>query len=157
MTLAAIAPIVESTGEIVESNGDLTMETLTTYVRAKVGSDAAQIERQMILQELTADHPRLAELDAQIKEAAAVVASIEAQAATAFSDDVRRSVAAPISLEAGFLRITWGKAPDRWVQKIKPAEIAKRDPVLAEVLGILCVVGDPPKPRFTLRPEKLTT
>ena len=154
--MSAIAPIVESTGEIVEpSGGDLTMEYLFTYARAKARADLLLLEREDRIAKLAKTDRRLAAIDREIAEAHLITTVVEDQLASTFDDELRRRLAAPITLDAGPVRITWGKPATRWVQDIKPEVIAKQDPELARRLGVHQETSKPPVPKITLRLQEI--
>jgi len=143
--------LVASTGELLSA--DVSHETLRTYANARVARDAATADKAMILRDL--DHEGLRAAERQIAEAELVIAAVEEQLAEAFSEDVRRQTAQPITLDIGCVRVTWGKPRERWAQDVSPKQIAKRDPDLARELGIRRETGSPPKPRITVRFEEL--
>lgn len=153
---AIIAPIVESTGEIVAPSGaELTMEYLFAYARAKARADLLALEREERIAKLAQTDKRLATIDREIAEARLITAAVEDQLAVTFEDDLRLRLAAAISLDAGPVRITWGKPATRWVQDVKPEVIAKQDPDLARKLGVHQETGKPPAPRITLRLQEI--
>jgi hypothetical protein len=84
-----------------------------------------------------------------------VATSVEASLESAFTADVRKAMTHGISLDLGFLRVTWPKPASRWSMTVKPEQIVDRNPELAKLLGITQSVGNPSAPRITIRAEKL--
>ncbi len=75
--------------------------------------------------------------------------------AEAIPDERRVELGDGISLDVGAVRVTWPKPAVRYVQSVKPAQIAQQDPELAERLGIRQKIGKPSKPKITVRADKL--
>jgi hypothetical protein len=149
--VAEIVPVSELTGEVVRPSGDLTLTTLTTYARARAARDFLALQREDYLAELATRDARLGEITARLEEARTTAEEIETMLAAAFDDETRVRVGAPITLDVGAVRVTWGKPALRWVQSVRPEEIARTDATLAQRLGIAQVHSKPPMPRITVR------
>jgi hypothetical protein len=92
--------------------------------------------------------PILAGLVGRRLKAEAVILDIEGSLARLRpSEDPLRS----FTLDVGTVRVTWPKASERWTQVVSAHDIALNMPELAERLGVERVVGNPPKPRITVR------
>lgn len=156
MSTDALVYLDEQTGEIVEpDNASLTLDMLNRYAEAKVALDVVRMNQRAYLARLAQTDPEYGWLVADERARELEIAAVEGALADLFSDELRLRHMRPISLDLGFLRITWPKAPERWVQRVKPEAIAKRDPDLAEQLGIECKVGDPPAPKVTVRADQI--
>jgi hypothetical protein len=150
----ALVCVDEETGEIVEPDGaeaSAVLGSLDAYAETWL---ALAVTRSNVSQRLEA----IAELDETLTalrrrqgELERALAAMEDGLDQAFSADLRRAHGRAISIDIGTVRVTWGKPPERWTQRVKPEAIAKRDPDLAAQLGIECKVGDPPTPRVTVR------
>lgn len=149
--------IDETTGEIIDATpaAELTAETLMTYAQAKSQLDLAQLALAERMQELQRQDPQATELATKVLQARAITASVEATLEEAFSPEDRKAMGNGISLDFGFVRVTWPKPAARWTMREKPERIARTNPELAQLLGIEQVVGNPSAPRITIRPEKL--
>lgn len=156
MSPDALVYLDEETGEIVEpESAAITIDVLNRYAVAKLALDVVRLDKRAYLERLADKDPEFGWLVADERARELEIASVEAALADAFSDDLRRRNMRPISLDLGFLRVTWPRPAERWVQRVKPAAIAKQDPALAERLGIECRHGDPLPPRITIRAEQL--
>ena len=156
MSADALRYLDEETGEIVEpDNASLTLDVLNRYATAKLALDVVRMDKRAFLERLAETDPEFGWLVADERARELEIASVEAALGDVFSDDLRRRHMRPISLDLGYLRVTWAKPTERWVQRVKPEAIARRDPDLAAQLGIECKVGDPPAPRITVRSEKV--
>ena len=156
MSADALVYLDEETGEIVEpDSAAITIDVLNRYAVAKLALDVVRLDKRAYLERLAEKDPEFGWLVADERARELEIASVEAALAGAFSDDLRRRNMRPISLDLGFVRVTWPKPTERWVQRVKPEAIARRDPELAEQSGIECKVGEPPAPKVTVRAEKL--
>lgn len=153
----AVTYVDETTGEVIETTptAAITAETMMTYARAKAEMDATQLALAERMLELQKQDPQAMELAGRAAQARAITAAVEASLEDAFTADVRKSLGSGISLDLGFVRVTWPKPAARWTMKAKPEQIAKQQPELANLLGIEQVVGNPSAPRVTVRAEKL--
>lgn len=150
--------IDETTGEIIDATPAAELpvaETMLTYARAKAELDVAQLTLAERMQALQAQDPEAAALVARINEARMVTTAVEANLEGTFSADYRKARGSGISVDFGFVRVTWPKPAARWTMREKPERIARTNPELAQLLGIEQVVGNPSAPRITIRPEKL--
>lgn len=155
--MTALAFVTEQTGELVapDDGAALTVRVLETYADAKAELEVLRLRREARLAQIVTADPELSELLRQERELANQVDEVEARLADVFSDATRKRHRAPITLDVGRVRVTWGKPRTRWTQRVKPEAIAKRDPKLAEELGIREVVDSPPAPRITVRVPEL--
>lgn len=153
----ALRYVDEVTGEVIETEpaAPISLSLMTGYALAKTAGDAAQLQLAERMAELLRSDPEACQLQAEIERHRVTTTAVEAGLEGAFSPEVRRALGSGISLDVGFVRITWPKPAARWVQDIKPATIAAKDPELAKLLGIEQVVGAPSSPRITIRAEKL--
>ena len=155
MSTDALVYLDEQTGEIVEpDNASLTLDVLNRYAEAKLALAVVRMDKKAYLERLAQTDPEYGWLVADERARELEIAAVEDALADVFSDELRLRHMRPISLDLGFVRITWSKPPERWVQRVKPEAIARRDPDLAAQLGIECKVGDPPAPKVTVRAEK---
>lgn len=156
-TLAPLVYVDEETGEKIEVSppADITLAGLMTYAVAKTRMDAKRLALAERMMELQKGDPQASALAAEIDEAQATVAEVEAGLEGAFSSDLRRKLPDGISFDFGFALITWPKPSATWEMKVKAAEIQNRYPEMAQLLGVRQKIGNPSAPRVTIRAEKL--
>jgi hypothetical protein len=147
--------MVEGTGEIVRSRVGLNLAGIQAYAKVRARCDLLRLQREERLKQLAHQDEQLVAVNAQIALHEATIAGVEAELADAFDDEVRLAMAAPITLDAGVVRVTWLKPTERWTQKVKPEVIARDEPELAARLGIEQKTDKPRAPIITIRPEKV--
>ena len=154
---AALVYVDEETGEMIEASpaAEITATDLLTYAKARVASDAAQLALAERMQELMRDDPLAAELSAKVDAARVTVAGVEAGLEAAWTSAFRKRLNSGISIDFGFARVTWPKPSETWSMTVKPAEIEKQYPEMAQLLGVSSKIGKPAAPRVTIRAEKL--
>lgn len=154
----ALVCVDEETGEIVEPDGaeaPAVIGGLEQYADTRLALEVTRMKLRQRLEALAELDETFAALRSQELDLELTVASMDEGLAGVFSDELRLRHGRAISIDIGTVRVTWGKPPERWVQRVKPEAIAKRDPALAEQLGIERKVGEPPKPRVTTRAEEV--
>lgn len=157
------APEVDpETGEVIEgwtgtdlAVPDFSPGSLKRYARDKTELDALRMRLGDRVDELVAGDATAKALAAKIAERAAEVAAIEAAFEAAFTPEQRQAQTEPVSLDLGFLRVSWGAAPKRWKQTMTSDQIAKQRPDIAKAIGLRKVAGDPPAARVTIRADRL--
>ncbi len=147
----------ETTGEVIETSptADITAESLMTYARAKSEMDAAQLALAERMLELQRQDPLAVELAAKVDQARVVTTTVEASLEDTFSAEYRKGLDSGISLDLGFVRVTWPKPASRWSMTAKLDRLAATNPELSKLLGIKQTIGNPSSPRITIRAEKL--
>jgi len=148
----------ETTGEVIEPAPAAPISTaaLMSYAVTRAAADAARLQLAERMAALMREDPIACQLQAEIEKARATTLMIEAGLESAFSADVRQALGSGISLDIGFVRITWAKPADNWVMTNKLSVIAERNPELAKLLGIVNKPKRPSAPQITIRADRLS-
>lgn len=143
----------EATGEVFTLG--MTKSELVDYARARAAGTVLRLELEELLVRLEAECPRLAELRHQIAANQALVSAVEADLGQAFTADARAGAGTLRLHVPGVVQVTWPKPARRWVQRVKPEQIARQRPDLAKDLGIEQVHSAPARPTIRLdAPER---
>lgn len=147
--------LAEGTGEVVALDAPDIMGALRSYAEAEATVTALRLRRSDIIERLRGEDAELDSVLQDLERAERTVEQVEATLAEAIPDERRVEVGEGITLDVGYVRVTWPKPAVRWSQSVKPATIAQTDPELAKRLGISQKLGKPAKPRITVRADRL--
>lgn len=120
--LGELTALVEGTGEVVEvmPGTALSVVGLKAYVDAKANRDSLRLARDRRIKELEGEDDMLHEIVCQLAPLDIGIGAVESALAGAFDPNVRAAVNAPITVDAGFIRVTWPKPRETWTLA-KPA------------------------------------
>lgn len=128
---------------------------LMRYARNKTKLDALRLQLADRAAALVAADEEATRLSAELRAVEVEVATMDAGLEAAFTHAQRAAQTEALSIEAGFIRVTWGAPPMRWTKRMSDEMIAREHPEIAEIIGLRQVAGQPPSPRVTIRAEKL--
>lgn len=151
------------TGEVIVFSAPSELEApaipaaaLMSYARNKTKLDALRLQLTERAAALVEGDKLAARLSAELRAVETEVATMDAGLEAAFTHAQRAAQTEALSIEAGFIRVTWGAPPMRWTKRMSDEMIAREHPEIAETIGLRKVAGQPPSPRVTIRAEKLS-
>lgn len=111
-----LTAVIEGTGEIVEARADtaLSVTLLKAYADARSQRDVLRLARDARIKELEIEDETLRKIVGQLAPVDLHIMAVETALSGTFDPAVRAAVGAPITVDAGFIRVTWGKPRETW-------------------------------------------